>query len=416
MATEVKCPKCGNQFPIEEGLNEEHKQKLRKEMLDFKKEKQDEFAAKEKALQDEKLQFQQSQEKKLIENTESIKLKLESDLRKNIASDYENKLALIEKTKLELSEKNKAIQDKELSFLKKEAELNEKSTTLEFNYNKKLIEQQNLQQDKFKQEEAERMLQKDTQYNFKLKEMEKQLEDQKKLADEMLRKAEQGSMQLQGEIQELELENILREHFPNDIIGEVAKGKKGADCIQIVKNSFGQECGKIIYESKRTKEFATDWIEKIKKDMRSSGIDVAVIVSQQYPKGMTSFGEKDGVWICSFHEVKAVSYVLRQGIMKIAQLSKNQENRGDKMHLLYDYLTSSEFSEQWKAIREGFMSMRMSILKERDTMERLWKSREKELDKVLLSSSHIRGSIDGIAGQDINMSLTDRDENLLLPN
>ncbi len=416
MATEVKCPKCGNQFPIEEGLNEEHKQKLRKEMLDFKKEKQDEFAAKEKALQDEKLQFQQSQEKKLIENTESIKLKLESDLRKNIASDYENKLALIEKTKLELSEKNKAIQDKELSFLKKEAELNEKSTALEFNYNKKLIEQQNLQQDKFKQEEAERMLQKDTQYNFKLKEMEKQLEDQKKLADEMLRKAEQGSMQLQGEIQELELENILREHFPNDIIGEVAKGKKGADCIQIVKNSFGQECGKIIYESKRTKEFATDWIEKIKKDMRSSGIDVAVIVSQQYPKGMTSFGEKDGVWICSFHEVKAVSYVLRQGIMKIAQLSKNQENRGDKMHLLYDYLTSSEFSEQWKAIREGFMSMRMSILKERDTMERLWKSREKELDKVLLSSSHIRGSIDGIAGQDINMSLTDRDENLLLPN
>jgi hypothetical protein len=134
--------------------------------------------------------------------------------------------------------------------------------------------------------------------------MEKQLEDQKKLVDEMKRRAEQGSMQLQGEAQELILEEQLRSYFPFDLISEVGKGVRGADCVQTVRNQFGQECGRIIYESKRTTAFGGDWIDKLKKDMRAQGVDVAVIVTQCYPKGMDCFGEKDGVWICSFDEVK----------------------------------------------------------------------------------------------------------------
>jgi hypothetical protein len=130
---------------------------------------------------------------------------------------------------------------------------------------------------------------------------------------------------------------------------------------------------------------------------------------------MDCFGEKDGVWICSFDEVKAVSYILRDGVIKLANLAKSQDNKGDKMHLLYDYLTSSEFSEQWKAIREGYMSMRISIQKERDAMEKMWKAREKQLEKVLLNAAHIKGSIEGIAGNDmIQLSLGDEDDALLL--
>jgi len=148
--------------------------------------------------------------------------------------------------------------------------------------------------------------------------------------------------------------------------------------------------------------------------MRSVGVDVAVIVSQCYPKGMDCFGELDGVWVCSFDEVKAVAYVLRDGILKLSGLKRNQENKGDKMHLLYDYLTSHEFSEQWKAIREGFLSMKMSIQRERDMMEKLWKAREKQLEKVLLNAAHVQGSIEGIAGREnIQLSLSD-DESLLL--
>jgi len=121
------------------------------------------------------------------------------------------------------------------------------------------------------------------------------------------------------------------------------------------------------------------------------------------------------VWICSFREVKALVYVLRDGIIRIFNAARSQENKGDKMHLLYDYLTSTEFSEQWKAIREGFLSMKQSIQKERDTMERLWKAREKQLEKVLLNAAHVRGSIEGIAGKDaIDVQLLD-DEDGLLP-
>ena len=138
----------------------------------------------------------------------------------------------------------------------------------------------------------------------------------------MRRKAEQGSMQLQGEVQELILEELLKSTFPFDAIGEVGKGVRGADCIQTVRNKYGQDCGKIIYESKRTKDFSNEWIDKLKKDMRGAGVDVAVIVTQSYPKGMNCFGEKDGVWICSFEEVKAVAFVLRDGIIRLSNATK----------------------------------------------------------------------------------------------
>src|SRR5205085_11744179 len=134
---------------------------------------------------------------------------------------------------------------------------------------------------------------KEQEYQLYKRELEKQLEDQKKLVDEMKRKSDQGSMQLQGEVQELLLENILQSTFPFDRIIPVGKGVRGADCMQIVCNPFGNECGKIIYESKRTNAFSGEWIDKLKQDMRSTGADIAVIVTQTLPKDMQRFGEKD---------------------------------------------------------------------------------------------------------------------------
>jgi len=322
---------------------------------------------------------------------------------------------LLQSAKNESDTKLKESRQKELEFLQQENALKQREEELELSLQRKLQEQRNELSEQIRKQEAERFSLRDTESQLKQKELEKQLEDQKKLVDEMKRKAEQGSMQLQGEAQELILEELLRDYFPFDVISEVGKGVRGADCIQTVRNTFGQECGRIIYESKRTKDFGNDWIDKLKKDMRAIGVDVAVIVSQCYPKGMDCFGEKDGVWICSFDEVKAVAYILRDGIIKLSNLAKAQDNKGDKMHLLYDYLVSNEFSEQWKAIREGYMSMRISIQKERDAMEKMWKAREKQLEKVLLNAAHIKGSIEGIAGSDmIRLELGDDDEGLLL--
>ena len=185
--------------------------------------------------------------------------------------------------------------------------------------------------------------------------------------------------------------------------------------MQVVRNKFGVEAGKIIYESKRTKDFGGDWIEKLKADMRNLGADMAVIVTQTLPKDMDRFGEKNGVYICTFGEVKSVALLLRNALLKIFEVRKSQDNKGDKMVLLYDYLVGNEFSEQWKALRDGFMMMRQSIQNERNAMEKLWKAREKALERVLLSAVHIKGSIEGIAGADaVNLNLVEDDDALLL--
>lgn len=415
MATEVKCPSCGFGFPIEEVMAEEYKKELRVKMMDYTRQKEEEYRKKDEEFLNKERQQQAAFEQRLNNEKKQLQQTLEDNLRKTISQDFENQLVLLKNSAAETEEKLKLSRQKELEFLQREKQLHQKEEEMELAIQRKLQEQRNELTDQIRKQEAERHSIKDTEYQLKVKELEKQLDDQKKLADEMKRKAEQGSMQLQGEAQELILEELLRNYFPFDIISEVGKGVRGADCVQTVRNQFGQECGRIIYESKRTNAFSADWIEKLKKDMRSMGVDVAVIVTQCYPKGMDCFGERDGVWICSFDEVKAVSYILRDGVMKLSNLAKSQDNKGDKMHLLYDYLTSSEFSEQWKAIREGYMSMRQSIQRERDAMEKLWKAREKQLDKVLLSAAHIRGSIEGIAGSDtIQLNLTDDEDALLL--
>lgn len=374
-------------------------------MKDWQQKKDDEYRQRENLLKtqleqkDREAALQLEQEKKKLAET------LEANLRKQLSGDYEVQMKLLQEQLANNDEKLKEARQKELNFLKKEQELLNKEQELEIQLQKMLIEERSKLSDVIRQEEIEKNRNKESEYQLKLKELEEKFEQQKKLAEEMKRKAEQGSMQTQGEVQELMLEEMLRNAFPYDVISEVAKGVRGADCIQTVRNRFGQDCGKIIFESKRTQAFSAEWIEKLKADMRSQGADVAVIVTQTLPKDLERFGEKDGVWICTFAEAKALVHVLREGIIKVATALKSEENKGDKMHMLYAYLTSNEFGEQWRAIREGFLSMRQSIVRERDAMEKLWKAREKQLEKVMLNMSHFKGSIEGIAGQDFELNL-----------
>src|SRR5580692_1661739 len=400
MPTDIKCPNCGHSFPMEEAVAEEYKKDLRDRMQTFIREKEREF---QKKTEQQDTLFAG----KLDEERRRIQAATEQSLRKSITGDFENKLRLLEDANKDNEEKLRTSRQKELEFLKKEQDLKNKEAELELNVQRLLQEERTRLAEEIRQLESQKTAARETDYQMKLKELEKQLEDQKKLAvemerraEEMKRKAEQGSMQLQGEVQELALEGLLRATFPFDLVQEVSKGVRGADCIQTVRNDHGQECGKIIYESKRTATFSPDWIEKLKADMRGQGAAIAVIVTQTMPKDMERFGERDGVYVCSFAEVKALARILRNGLIQIFTATKSREYKGDKMNLLYDYLTSGEFAEQWKAIREGFHSMRQSIQRERDTMERLWKAREKQLEKVLLNAAHIRGSIEGIAGKD----------------
>lgn len=420
MATLITCPNCKNEFAPEDAiaksLEKEYEVKLNADRQKLLKQ----FSDQQKILEDQQKDFEKKKEKEnelFTERLQKEKQKIEAEtqerLRKSISVDFENQLRILKETNVDNEEKLKSARQKELEFLKKVQELKNKEEEMEIALQKRLSEERATLSDLIRKQELEKNIIKETENTLKFKEIEKQLEDQKKLVDEMKRKAEQGSMQRQGEVQEIALEEILRNNFPFDIVTEVGKGARGADCIQMVRNNFGQECGKIIYESKRTENFGGDWIEKFKKDMRSTSADIAVLVTKTMPKEMDCFGLKDGIWVCTFSEVKALANVLRDGIIRIYNSAKSQENKGDKMHLLYDYLTSNEFSEQWKAIREGFFAMKIGIQKERDSMERMWKAREKQLEKVLLNSAHVKGSIEGIAGQDtIDLSFYD-EPNLL---
>ncbi|MEO8821623.1 MAG: DUF2130 domain-containing protein [Ginsengibacter sp.] len=416
----ITCPNCKHNFEPEDAIAKSLEKEYQEKFNHDRQRLSDQFSQKENAFQQQQKEFEKKKEKEnelFAERLAKEKLKMEEDLqqklRKSISNDFENQLKLLQEANNDNEEKLKSARQKELEFLKKEKDLKNKAAEMEIELEKKLAQGRELLTEQIRKQEKEKNEIKETEYSFKFKELEKQLNDQKKLVEEMKRKQDQVSMQLQGEVQELALEEILKSAFPFDIISEIGKGVRGADCIQVIRNNFGQECGKIIYESKRTKDFGGDWIEKFKTDMRSTGADIAVLVTKSMPKDLDCFGLKEGVWICTFSEVKALANVLRDGIIRVYNSSKSHENKGDKMHLLYDYLTSNEFSEQWKAIREGFVAMKMSIISERSAMEKLWKAREKQLEKVLLNAAHVKGSIEGISGMDaIDLSLID-EQNLL---
>lgn len=392
---------------MEQGIREKFRAEFNQKWAEQKKKQDEEHSKKESQLQ---LQLQQLEQQRLAQAAE-VKRKVDEEcakesarLKKEIeeqtAHSFGAKLRFLEEEKLRSQEALKESRQKELEFLRKEEGFRKREEELELEKQKAITAERSRIQEELRKNEDERFKLREEESVMRMKEYEKQLEDQKKLIEEMKRKAEQGSMQLQGEVQELALEELLRTAFPYDSVKEVGKGMRGADCILTVRNAFGQECGCIIFESKRTQAFGGDWIEKLKADMLGCKAEIAVIVSQVFPKDMDRFGERQGVYVCSFAEVKSLVSVLRQAILKLHEARKSQENKGDKMVALYDYLTSSEFMAPWNTMRESFQSFRGQLQKERDDFERNWKKKEKMLDMIIKNSLQISGSIEGISGID----------------
>ena len=413
MPTHIKCPKCDHEFDIEEVLYSEVEEKIKTEhQIVFNAELQEIQNVKNK-LNEDKKEFEEKKKREnelFAQKVQQEKQKLEPEIRKEIEKESQNKIKILEEQAITADRKIKNLEEKELEALRLKNELDEIKRNVDTEKKKYLLENSSkIIEDALKTEREGFALEK--------KEWEIKQEQQSKLIDDLKRKAEQGSMQLQGEAQELLLEEILQDAFPFDIVSEIPKGKKGADCLLTVRNKFGNECGKILFESKRTAKWNNDWIDKLKQDSINCKADVSVLVSQILSEKMNdSFEYREGIWICNFHDVKILAAALREGIIKTYSASKNQEDKGDKMQLLYDYMTSVEFSSQWRAVREVFKNMKNLIEDERRAMEKIWKNREKQLDRALLSSDQIIGAIEGIAGKnsiDLNL-LSDGTEDLQL--
>jgi len=394
----IKCPNCNVDIDVNEILYHQLEDELQqKNSIEKKRQeaetlkKEQEFLKAKEALETQKELFDEELQKATKAQLKVEKQKLQEQLKKEILEEQSESMALL---KEELAQKSNQV--KELNKSKAEIEkLKRENAEIESKVkaDAELALTQRLQSEK---EKMQKSLDETNALKFKQKEEQlKQLQEQLQIAQ---RKAEQGSMQLQGEVQELAIEEYLEAKYPFDTIEEIKKGARGADCIQSVHTREVQNCGKIYYESKRTKDFQKTWIEKFKADMRDKAVDVGVLVTETLPSGMERMGLIDGVWVCTFEEFKGLCGVLRESIIKINHAKLSQENKTDKMSLLYGYLTSTEFSMQIEAIVEGFTTMKSDLDTEKRSMARIWKQREKQIDKVLDNTIGMYGSIKGIAG------------------
>lgn len=394
----IQCPNCGTPIDVNDVLKHQLEDSIRKEFqqkatiqnreLELKNEQLDkakaEFEAKKKQ-ENELFAERLEREKKTAEKEISEKLKAK------LEEENKDRLLLMEKELSEKSEKIRELNKMEGEIAKLQREKLEMKDAIQAEAEKQLNTQLALEREKIRKQE-------DDKNELKFKELQKQLEEQKKLTEEMKRKQEQGSMQLQGEVMELAIEEWLANNFPLDSIDEVKKGANGADCLQIVNTREHQNCGSIYYESKRTKAFQPSWIEKFKNDIRTKRANIGVLVTEVMPNGMERMGMRDGIWICTYEEFKGLSAVLRQSLIQINQAVQAQENKGDKMSMLYDFLTSNEFRLQIEGIVEGFTQMQSDLDSEKRAMQRIWKQREKQIEKVVHNTLGMYGSIRGIAG------------------
>lgn len=399
--TQIKCPSCGVSIDVQDilahQLEEEIKSKyqnlLAAERQRYEQEQsrlnQERETFEQKKRQENEL-FQQRLEAKLRDERRAIEERLKSKLADEQAEQFKALQRELDDKSAQIKELNRAKAD--IERLKREKD--ELREAVELDLQRRMNEQLHTERERIKKLEEEKN-------ELKLRELQKQLDDQKKLTEEMKRKQEQGSMQLQGEVQELAIEEWLAMQFPLDSIEEVKKGARGGDCIQVVNTHNRVNCGKIYYESKRTKDFQPSWIEKFKADMREKGADVGVLVTDAMPSGFERMGIKDGVWICTYEEFKGLCTVLRETVIQIGLAVASQENKGDKMHMLYDFLTSNAFRMQVEAIVEGFSCMKNDLEKEKRAMQRIWREREKQIDKVITNTIDMYGSIRGIAGNAI---------------
>lgn len=338
--------------------------------------------------------YQRFYKQRLEEEKQKIANELKTQLTKKVKEEMELQLKdKINETE-ELKKQNESLKEQLLELNRLIRQLRKENEEKQIELEKKLAQEE----EKIRQEAQKRL---DEEYKLKLLEKDKKLNDALRLVEEYKRKLEQGSQQLQGEVQELELENILKKEFPYDEIKEVPKGVTGADVLQVVKNNYGKVCGTIIWESKRTKAWSDNWITKLKEDQRRVKAEVAVIISQVLPNGIKNFTYKNGVWIGSFEAVVALALVLRNSLIEIYQVKSSIVGKQEKKEILWNYLTSIEFRQRIEAVYDAYSSLMEDLRKEKDYFRKKWAKQEKNIEKVAENILGIHGDLQGIVGKSL---------------
>jgi hypothetical protein len=278
--------------------------------------------------------------------------------------------------------------------IRKQRELDDAKRELELSVEKRVQESLATAREHAKKEA-------ETDLKLKMAEKEQTILAMQKQIEDLKRRAEQGSQQLQGEVQELEIEAVLKQSFPSDVFVPVPKGEFGGDCVHGVARGDGQPCGKILWESKRTKNWTDTWLPKLRDDQRAAKADLAVIVTHTLPKGIETFGHVDGIWVTGTRTFVPLAIALRHTLLELSLARQAGEGQQTKMELVYQYLTGHRFRQRVTAIIEKFEEMQSDLVKERTTMTKLWAKREMQIQAVLAATAGMYGDLQGIAGQAI---------------
>ncbi len=395
--TTIKCPNCNTDIDVNDILYHQLEDELKQKNIAKQKELQkafDELKAKEESIKEQKEKFNQELKLATKEQVKLEKQKLQAEIKKELQEEQKESIALLEKELDEKSNQVKELNKSKAQIQKLKREKEEMESKIKADAELSLNRQLKIEKEKIQKEFDEKN-------ELKLREKDEQLQQIKRQLEDTKRKAEQSSMQVQGEAHELVIESWLVSQFPFDNIDEVKKGAFGADCVQTIHTRELQNCGKICYESKNAKSWSGEWVNKLKRDMLKVNADIGVLVTQVMPKDMDRMGFVDGIWVCSLDEFKGSVSLLRESLIRVHKTVQREENKSDKMHLLYNYLSSNEFSMQLGAIVDGFMKMQDELDKEKRSLMGSWKRRQKTIDAVLANTTEMYGALQGIAGNTI---------------
>lgn len=393
----IKCPKCGHEFEISKALTEQIRDNLKVELLKEIQEREAKVKKDREDLKNERDEIQKSRDAMDQEVEKRLKdriSEIEAKTTKKLQDEYTEQINELYDTVKDKDAKLKTFREQEMELRKKQRELEEKQQEMELEVSRKI----DAEREKIKSETSKTA---EEQHRLKDLEKDKLINDLRTALEDMKRKAEQGSMETQGEVLEQDFESQLRSIFPHDTIEPVPKGIRGADLIQIVKNQTGTECGTLLWEMKNTKTWSSQWIPKLKQDMIETRAMIAILVSVSLPEQIDRFGQLDGVWVSDPLSAIPLAAALREQLIAIQRERTASSGKNEKMEVLYQYLAGVEFKQKIEGIVEAFTSMQDQLNQERRAMEKHWKQREKQIERVVKNTVGLYGDMQGIIGGQI---------------
>ncbi len=402
----IICPKCKTEIklteslvaPLIESTRNQYEELLSQKDSDVAKREQD-IRDKEKYLVDEKIKLDEQVATQVEEQLKKDRARIAGEEAKKAkllaASDLEEKTKEITDLQDVLKQRDGKLaeaQKAQVELIRKQRELDDAKRELELTVEKRVQEGLNATREQARKETEEQM-------KLKVMEKEQTITSMQKQIEELKRKAEQGSQQLQGEVQELELESQLSTRFPFDKIEPVPKGEFGGDVLQRVVSSGGQQCGTILWESKRTKNWVDGWLVKLRKDQHAAKAEIAIIVSQTLPKDIETFDQIDGVWVTHPKTTIPIAMTLRHALIEVAAARQATEGQETKAEMVYQYLTGPQFRQRVQAIVEAFSSMQEDLDKEKKAITKQWAKRTEQIDRVMQATVGMYGDLEGIAGK-----------------